>query len=518
MRFLHLLLLLPALTVAQEISPPTATAIEPAPKPAAPPKPVIDPYPAVEQVEAAMKRAAAFTRANLSFAGGYATKWSRDLKEVRTSDANAPSVISIEAPGTPVIGHVFLRAWQVTGDPLYLQGAREAAQALLWTQLATGGWSTLHNYELTSARKQHYRRDLDAGDTERGGRKAHTTLDDHKTQYALLFLLELAQLPEFKNDATLHAAVKFSLDSLLAAQLPNGGWPQGFDGPADPDQPVKKPVLPGAEEWPRVWPGVNYTSYVTLNDNNLVSVCELLLRAHELTGEERFLASVKKLGDFLLLAQCPEPQPGWAQQYDAEMRVAWARKFEPPSICSLETLGALQTLHDIWLVTGDDRYRAPFDSALAWLERSRLPDGRYARFYELHTNTPLYFVKDTYELTYDDSNMPTHYGFKLDEDFQEKIDKFKKLIATPREEVLVKRTPPATPREWLSKAKGAASKTAAALREQNREGVWTRNNVFEADLIVRHMRAMTTYVEAAKNAGEVFEAFREKENPKPGGS
>jgi len=50
--------------------------------------------------------------------------------------------------------------------------------------------------------------------------------------------------------------------------------------------------------------------------------------------------------------------------------------------------------------------------AIAWLKRSRLPDGQIARFYELQTNTPLYLTKDTYELTYEDSNLPTHYSFK----------------------------------------------------------------------------------------------------------
>ena len=49
--------------------------------------------------------------------------------------------------------------------------------------------------------------------------------------------------------------------------------------------------------------------------------------------------------------------------------------------------------------------------ALAYLKKSLLPDGRLARFYELKTNKPLYFTK-TYELTYDDSDMPTHYSFK----------------------------------------------------------------------------------------------------------
>ena len=43
---------------------------------------------------------------------------------------------------------------------------------------------------------------------------------------------------------------------------------------------------------------------------------------------------------------------------------------------------------------------------------SLLPDGQIARFYELQTNRPLYLTRDSYQLTYDDKNLPTHYGFK----------------------------------------------------------------------------------------------------------
>jgi hypothetical protein len=474
-------------------------------------KPKVEPYPGIEQVEAAIKKAVSFARTNLSFAGGYATKWTRDLKESRTSDTKGTSLISIEAPGTPVMGMLFVKAWRATGDKLYLQAAREAASALLWTQLASGGWGTIHDYALPVARKQHYRRDSEAGDVERGERRAHTTLDDDKTQLALLFLLELASLPESKGDAELQGAVKFGLDALLAAQAPNGGWPQGFSGPADATAVVKKPVMP--TEWPRVWPNVDYTGYYTLNDGNLQSVGRVLARAHELTGEARYLEALKKLGDFLLLAQFPEPQPGWAQQYNLAMEPAWARKFEPPCVSSAETLSALNTLQDIWLATGEEKYRAPYASALAWLERSKLPDGQYARFQELHTNKPLYFVKDTYELTYDDSNLPTHYGFKLDE-LQEDIDEFKEKLGMSHEEKVKEMAGPKTEKEWLSKAKGAAKKVVTALEGQNKEGVWTTENVIEGALIMKHVQAMIYYVDAAKQAGALFAAFREKENPK----
>lgn len=470
-------------------------------------KPVIEPYPDLKTVGDAMKKAASFFRTHLSFAGGYATKWSRDLKESRDSDRASATLIAIEHPGTPSIGLAMIKAYEATGDKLYLQAAREVEQALLWTQLASGGWPTDHDYALPVAHKRHYRRDMDAGDIERGGRGSHTTLDDDKTQTAALFLLELAQLPESKNDEPLQAALKYALDALLSAQLPNGGWPQGFSEPADKTAPVKKPTLP--KEWPRKWPELDYTPYATLNDGNLYSLTELFVRAHEVTGEQRYMDALKKLGDFHILAQCPAPQTGWAQQYNREMEPAWARKFEPPCVSGHESLWAMRTLHEIWLATNDDKYMSPIASGLKWLESSKLPDGQYARFYELHTNKPLYFVKDTYELTYDDSNMPTHYGFKSDE-LQKDIDQFKELIALPREEQLAKRALPTTERSWLSKAKGAAKKVVTALEGQNKEGVWTTNNVIEAGLFVKHMQAMTNYYEAARKAGAEFEAFRAK--------
>jgi hypothetical protein len=503
-----LLLLHPA--IAQDSAPPPPSS-QPAPS-TAPTKPKIPPYPAADQVAAAIRKTVLFTRANLSFAGGYATKWTRDLKESRTSDTSGAALISIEAPGTPVLAMQFVRAWKTTGDKLYLQAAREAASALLWTQLASGGWSTAHDYSLPAARRQHYRRDLDAGDTEPANRRAHSTLDDHKTQLALLFLIELASLPESAEDKPLQQAVQFGLETLLAAQATNGGWPQGFSGPADPARPIKPVVMP--TDWPRVWPNLDYTGYYTLNDGNLRSVGKVLTRAYQWSNDERYLKSLQRLGDFLLLAQCPEPQPGWAQQYNLDMQPAWARKFEPPCISSSESLSALNTLLDIWLVTGDDNYRRPFTSALAWLEKVRLTDGQFARFQELHTDKPLYFVKDTYELTYDDSQLPTHYGFKLD-DLQEDIDTFKRKLTMSRDDLLKKTADPQSPREWLALAKGAAKKTVTALEGQNKEGVWTTNNVIEGTLLVKHLQAMITYLDAATHAGAEFEAFREKENPKP---
>src|SRR5690606_17762252 len=97
-----------------------------------------------------------------------------------------------------------------------------------------------------------------------------------------------------------------------------------------------------------------------------------------------------------------------------DMEPIWARKFEPPGVSGDETQEVIETLMFIARVTGDRKYLDPIPAALAWLERSTLPDGQLARYYELETNRPLYMQRrgDVYSLTYDDSNLPDHYGWK----------------------------------------------------------------------------------------------------------
>lgn len=72
----------------------------------------------------------------------------------------------------------------------------------------------------------------------------------------------------------------------------------------------------------------------------------------------------------------------------------------------------MNALIEVYLKTGEERFLDPIEPGIAWAKRSLLPDGRLASFYELETNQPLYFTKD-YVLTYDDSDLPTHYAFKV---------------------------------------------------------------------------------------------------------
>jgi hypothetical protein len=53
---------------------------------------------------------------------------------------------------------------------------------------------------------------------------------------------------------------------------------------------------------------------------------------------------------------------------------------------------------------------------LAYFEKSLIANGKVARYYEFRTNRPLY-MNSRYELTYDDSAVPGHYGWTQNADF-----------------------------------------------------------------------------------------------------
>ena len=445
-----------------------------------------------------MKKAVTYAHTHLAREGGYASSYDKDGKIGEVEHAKSPTVISIQPPGTTTMGLAMLKAYQATGDDVFLTAAKDAAKSLLKCQLASGGWDSDFDFNPEKVKQYYLRSNLDAGDKEQGKRRNSTTLDDNKTESALLFLLEMVHEPACKDDAELKRCTKIAFDALLAAQAPIGAWPQQFSGPADPTAPVLKASYP--ETWSRTFPAIKYTSFYTLNDNNLQQIAKVLFRAYELEKDERYLAALKKLGEFFLLAQMPEPQPVWAQQYDRDMHPVWARKFEPPSVTGNESLGAMEVLHQLWVVTGDDKYLKPIPSALAWFERSKLPDGTHARFYELQTNKPLFFVKDTYVLTYDDGNMPTHYSFKTSQ--QSKLDNLKKQLAKSREELQQNLAGPQTPKEWKSRANGLIGKVQKAVSSLDSDGRWLKDDTIDGAEFSKHLNAMAAYLEARKKSGE----------------
>lgn len=457
-----------------------------------------DDLPDPAKVTAAMRKANDFYISKLASHGGYASSWKRDLSEAMVEGKESKTIISIQPHGTTTVGLAMLQAWQATGDEAFLAGAKGAAKALIECQLESGGWPADFDFGGDDPKNWWLRKEVLAGITEIGKQKNSSTLDDNKTQSALLLLLELAHTDAGRADTELQESVAYAFDRILAAQTAIGSWPQQFSAPAPADGIVKKATMPA--EWPREFPKEKYTDFHTLNDGNLERLVLLMLRAHELTGEARYLEAAKRCGDFLLLAQFEGDQPAWAQQYNQEMIPVWARKFEPPAVTSVESFGACATLFEIWIATGDEKYRATIPAALDWLEKSRLPDGQWARFYELHTNKPLYCEDKTYALTYDGSNTPSHYGFKVEGGLMDKIERLRQALARPREEVLASRKDPETAERWLKSARSVRGKVKTALEDQNEDGVWTDDNEIDAGLFVKHLNAMSTYVNAAAKA------------------
>ena len=102
-------------------------------------------------------------------------------------------------------------------------------------------------------------------------------------------------------------------------------------------------------------------------------------------------------------------------------------------------MSVMRSLLQLYRETGDKKYLKPLPRAIEYLKRSRLSDGRLARFYELQTNRPLYFTT-RYEITYRDDDMPTHYCFKANHDldaFEREYERVcrhdpKKLSSSPR--------------------------------------------------------------------------------------
>ncbi len=456
--------------------------------------------PTRDEAVAALKKAVTFFRDKVSAEGGYVWHYSEDFSLREGEEKTTATQAWLQPPGTPAVGEAYLAAYERTKEQFLLDAAVHTARALVKGQLHSGCWAEFIEFDPEQRKNHAYRVDGPAGPRARN----FSTFDDNKSQSATQFMMHVDRALGFK-DPQIHEATLFAVDSIVKVQFPNGAWPQRFSAPPSAaDHPVLKASYP--ETWSRTYPGTNYSGFYTLNDNAQADVIATLFEAADIYQEKRYTDSAKKGGDFLILAQMPDPQPAWAQQYNTQMQPAWARKFEPASITGGESQGAIRILMDVYRHTGDKKYLAPILPALDYLEKSQLASGRLARFYELKTNKPLYFTKQ-YELVYTDNDLPTHYGFITSSNVSRLREDYEKLLKT--DPAKLKPTP--KPEDNKLNASLTAS-ARSAIDSLDSRGTWVEsgrlragtqtkndiNRVITTQTFIRNLTTLSRFIAAHK--------------------
>lgn len=278
----------------------------------------------------------------------------------------------------------------------------EIGDNMILFQKDNGGWPKNYDFFaiLTDAQKDSVRR----------RRSELNTTFDNGTSYthiAALSVIYKATHTEKYRDAALKG-----LDFLLGAQYPNGGWPQYY--PLETD----------------------YSKEITFNDGAFEGIMELLKDI--LSGlpqydylDASFRQKVEQAYtrgiDCIVKTQINDQgiPAAWCQQYDEHtLQPAWARKFEPASICNGESAGLVLFLMNI--DHPDQRVVDAIQYAVKWFQDSKIYNTRIAtvpaprmvtpfrvsttdrvvvrdtaaapiwtRYYELKTHKPLFCNRDS---------------------------------------------------------------------------------------------------------------------------
>lgn len=406
------------------------------------------------QARSALEKATAYLQ-SIATNGGYVGIYSLDLQQrygESLYESARPGEIWVQPPGTPSVGKVFLRAYRATGDERYLTAARAAGFALAWGQRRTGGWD--HRVDVSALIAE-------APPPRPDGR---CTLDDRITQGVLSFLMDL---DDAVDEDWLTEAVDLGLHFMLASQYENGGWPQWY------------PLRGG------------YHDHHTFNDNTINDCIAVLLEAHRRYGRKEHLQGARRGGDFIILSQRPPPQAGWAQQYDQDLQPAWARKFEPPAICSAVTARNIRTLVDLYKYTGDDKYLQPIPAAITWLENAQLEPDLWARLYEVGSNRPIYGDRDG-QIHYDYYELSEErrkgYAWRGSFGVARALQRYHQAKAVSAESALDAQPASTGP------APSLVARIEEIIQSQDAQGRWVGEKLYIRDF-VRNMNALCAYLE-----------------------
>ena len=226
------------------------------------------------------------------------------------------------------------------------------------------------------------------------------TFDNDATTTELRFLAKVITARGTGTDALDAVAFRRGMDYILAAQYPNGGWPQ-------------------------VWPlQGGYHDGITYNDGAVINVLELLDDVAEGRNEFSFvsrkirvLAAASRQRGIQCILDTQVVVDGrrtvWCQQHDPlTLQPASARNYEMPSQSGGESVEVMMFL--MRLPNPDLRTIAAVHAAAAWFEKTRLADVAYiskgekgrqlvpepgapplwARYYSLGADRPIFGDRD----------------------------------------------------------------------------------------------------------------------------
>ena len=183
----------------------------------------------------------------------------------------------------------------------------------------------------------------------------HTTFDNSTTYTHIDYLAQaytITKVEKYKD-----ACLK-GINFILSAQYPNGGWPQYF--------PLEN----------------NYSRRITFNDGAYIGIIELLKKIVDNNPDFSFIgndvrekvkSSYKKGLECILNLQIVDngKLTAWCQQHDEiTLKPAWARAYEPPSICNGESVPIVLFL--MKLDNPDKRIIESVQCAVKWFSDSKI--------------------------------------------------------------------------------------------------------------------------------------------------
>jgi PelA/Pel-15E family pectate lyase len=225
--------------------------------------------------------------------------------------------------------------------------------------------------------------------------KLKGTFDNSATTGELRYL---ARAHRATGDEECRSAFLRGYDHILAAQYPNGGWPQFYP------------------------PGRGYPRHITFNDGSMVRILEFL-RETLMDQSNKILDSPRREAARDAIARgidcilkCQVRVDGkltvWCAQHDVDtLAPALARSYELPSLSGSESAGILRFL--MKLDDPSDEVIRAVKAGVTWFEKVKIEGVRitkvgsdkklvpdrsaepmWARFYEIETARPIFCDRD----------------------------------------------------------------------------------------------------------------------------